>query len=54
MKVLKGSLVETLYEWPDESSIRAGTPARPVVQKTSLYAKDSVAYISDEVITRDV
>jgi len=49
MKVLKGSLQETLYGWPDEEKIQHGESDPPVVKKETTYRKDEVAYIRDDI-----
>ncbi|KAE9984884.1 hypothetical protein BLS_000967 [Venturia inaequalis] len=49
MKVLKGSLKETLYAWPDQSLIKQGISAPPAVMKETIYNANEVAYMSDTV-----
>lgn len=46
MRVLKGSLVETVYNWP-ESSDTQGVPLS--VKKQTKYQEKEVAYISDQI-----
>lgn len=46
MKVLKGSLKETLYAWPDQSLIKQGISAPPAVMKETIYNANEVAYMS--------
>lgn len=46
MKILKGSLKETLYAWPDQSLIKQGISAPPAVMKETIYNANEVAYIS--------
>lgn len=46
MKILKGSLKETLYAWPDESLIEQGQSSPPAVVKETMYNLNEVAYIS--------
>ncbi|TID23986.1 putative cysteine dioxygenase Cdo1 [Venturia nashicola] len=49
MKILKGSLKETLYAWPDQSLIKRGISAPPAVVKETIYNTNEVAYMSDTV-----
>lgn len=49
MKVLKGSLKETLYNWPDEKL--KSSPL--VVQKETVYQENEVTYISGECLPAD-
>jgi cysteine dioxygenase len=58
MKILKGNLRESLYEWPCRSEIDANnlkqlaslTPmAPPTVVKETLYSENEVTYISDQI-----
>ncbi|QDS74091.1 hypothetical protein FKW77_009609 [Venturia effusa] len=49
MKVLKGSLKETLYSWPDQSLAKQGISAPLTVMKETIYNANEVAYISDTV-----
>jgi cysteine dioxygenase len=46
MKILKGSLKETLYDWPDKSLIQQGQSSPPAVVKETIYNLNQVAYIS--------
>lgn len=46
MKILKGSLKETLYAWPDQSLIKQGISAPPAVVKETIYNANEVAYVS--------
>src|ERR1700712_221146 len=48
MKVMKGSLKETLYDWPDKSLIQKGQCSPPAIVKETIYNLDQVAYISGE------
>jgi hypothetical protein len=48
MKILKGSLKETLYDWPDKSLIQQGQCSPPAIVKETIYNLDQVAYISGE------
>lgn len=45
MKVLKGSLQETLYGWPDEEKTQHGVSDPPIVRKETRYKENEVAYI---------
>jgi len=49
MKILKGSLKETLYAWPDESLIQKGECAPLFISKETVYDENEVAYISDKI-----
>jgi Cysteine dioxygenase type I len=46
MKVLKGSLKETLYNWPDPKAVAEGVPSPPTVQKETMFEENEVTYIS--------
>ncbi|KAF2139620.1 uncharacterized protein K452DRAFT_275050 [Aplosporella prunicola CBS 121167] len=49
MKVLKGSLRETLYEWPDQALAAQGKPAPPMIKKETVYHENQVTYMSDQL-----
>lgn len=46
MKVLKGSLKETLYNWPDQKLVQHGESSPLVVQKETMFQENEVTYIS--------
>jgi hypothetical protein len=46
MKILKGSLRETLYNFPDQELIRSGASAPITVKKETVYYENEVTYIS--------
>jgi cysteine dioxygenase len=46
MKVLKGSLRETLYNFPDQKLLQSGASAPITVRKETVYHEDEVTYIS--------
>ena len=48
MKVLRGTLQETLYEWPEESSKGAGAEglAPMTVKQVMIHNQDAVTYIN--------
>jgi cysteine dioxygenase len=46
MKVLKGSLKETLYSWPDQTLIQHGESSPLVVKKETVYQENEVTYIT--------
>ena len=48
MKVLKGSLQETLYHWPDQNLVEHGESSPLSVQKETVYGENEVTYISGE------
>ena len=45
-KVLKGSLKETLYDWPDKALLQDGDAAPPNVRKETVFRENEVTYIS--------
>lgn len=49
MKVLKGSLKETLYSWPDRDLSDQGQPAPPQIKKETVYHENGVTYMSDQL-----
>jgi len=49
MKVLQGSLKETLYSWPDRNLVNDGIPSPLRVKKESLYRENHVTYMSDNL-----
>lgn len=51
MKVLKGSLEETMYDWPDKELIEKGQTCPLQVKKSTRYGENAVTYISDKVHT---
>lgn len=46
MKIIKGNLQETVYEWPDKEEYSEGPMS---VKKQTLYQEEQVAYISDKI-----
>jgi cysteine dioxygenase len=50
MKMLKGSLKETLYDWPDDSLLQEGQSAPPAIIKETIYNENQVAYISGKAL----
>lgn len=48
-QVLRGSLKETLYTWPDRNVVNAGKPSPLRIQKETVYANNQVTYMSDNV-----
>lgn len=46
MKILKGSLKETLYSWPDQTLVQDGESSPPMVKKETIYQENEVTYIS--------
>ncbi len=51
MKVLQGSLKETLYSWPDQSTARGGVGSPLQTKKQTMYTTDQVTDMSDNVRT---
>ncbi|KAL6231161.1 hypothetical protein BDW75DRAFT_221012 [Aspergillus navahoensis] len=49
MKVLKGTLQETLYTWPDQDKVQHGQPSPPQVTKVTTYSENQVTYMSDKL-----
>lgn len=49
MKMLEGTLQETLYDWPDQSLVERGECAPPTVKRQSVYHENEVTYISDQI-----
>ncbi|OCK95068.1 putative cysteine dioxygenase Cdo1 [Cenococcum geophilum 1.58] len=49
MKVLKGSLKETLFSWPNQSVLNSGEPSPPKVKKETVYQENQVTYMSDQL-----
>jgi cysteine dioxygenase len=49
MKVLKGSLRETLYTWPDQDKLQNGQASSPQIIKETTYTENQVTYMSDKV-----
>ncbi|KAI9727449.1 MAG: hypothetical protein M1834_008393 [Cirrosporium novae-zelandiae] len=47
--ILKGSLQETRYSWPDQDLVKAGREAPPEIQKQTMYHENEVTYISDKI-----
>ncbi|TKA81484.1 Cysteine dioxygenase [Cryomyces minteri] len=49
MKVLKGSLRETLYRWPDKRLVEDGMSCPPTINKQTVYRENEVTYMSDQL-----
>ncbi|PLB41988.1 putative cysteine dioxygenase Cdo1 [Aspergillus candidus] len=49
MKVLQGSLQETLYAWPDRNKLQQGQRSPPKVTKETTYGENQVTYMSDKL-----
>jgi cysteine dioxygenase len=49
MKILKGSLTETLYNMPVDVKGESGTRTPPRVVKETTYRRNEVTYISDDI-----
>lgn len=58
MKILKGSLVENLYDWPNPEVVTAPHETAPhettpksvmTLRKTTVLGENDVAYMSDKV-----
>lgn len=49
MQVLKGSLQETRYAWPEKSKVRNGETEPLEAVKETVYHENEVTYMSDKV-----
>ncbi|KAE8351796.1 RmlC-like cupin domain-containing protein [Aspergillus coremiiformis] len=49
MKVLKGSLQETLYAWPDQKKLEHGQSSPLQIEKETIYSQNQVTYMSDKL-----
>ncbi|KAG2418303.1 cysteine dioxygenase [Aspergillus terreus] len=49
MKILKGSLQETLYAWPDQDKVKQGQISPPQITKETVYHENQVTYMSDKL-----
>ncbi|KAH8422705.1 putative cysteine dioxygenase Cdo1 [Aspergillus melleus] len=49
MKILKGSVQETLYSWPDQNKIKHGETSPPQIKKVTTYNENEVTYMSDKL-----
>ncbi|KAJ0422408.1 RmlC-like cupin domain-containing protein [Aspergillus carlsbadensis] len=49
MKVLKGTLQETLYTWPDQDKVQHGESSPPKITKVTTYGENQVTYMSDQL-----
>ncbi|KAI9811386.1 MAG: Cysteine dioxygenase [Thelocarpon impressellum] len=49
MKVLKGSLRETIYDWPDRNATIMGNKSPLVVSRETIYNENQVTYMSDDL-----
>ncbi|KAL4974447.1 RmlC-like cupin domain-containing protein [Aspergillus desertorum] len=49
MKILRGTLQETLYTWPDQDKVQHGQPSPPQVTKVTRYSENQVTYMSDKL-----
>jgi len=49
MKVLKGRLKETLYDWPDKVELNKGLDSPPKIKQEKVYTEDQVTYMSDKL-----
>ncbi|KAF7592568.1 hypothetical protein BBP40_012728 [Aspergillus hancockii] len=49
MKVLKGSLRETLYSWPNQNKIEHGQLSPPQIRRETTYSENQVTYMSDKL-----
>ncbi|KAJ5938817.1 hypothetical protein N7466_001951 [Penicillium verhagenii] len=49
MKILKGTLKETLYSWPDQEKIKHGESAPPQITRKTTFGENEVTYMSDKL-----
>lgn len=49
MKILRGSLQETLYDWPNKDKIEEGVASPPTIKKDTVYGENEVTYMSDDL-----
>ncbi|OJD26575.1 cysteine dioxygenase [Blastomyces percursus] len=49
MKVLKGSLRETQYSWPEQDKVQKGEPSPLTITKDTVYKENQVTYMSDKL-----
>ncbi|MCJ1357272.1 MAG: Cysteine dioxygenase [Icmadophila ericetorum] len=49
MKILRGALKETLYDWPDAKSRSGGTSVPLKPKKETIYQENEVTYMSDQL-----
>ncbi|PWY95446.1 cysteine dioxygenase [Aspergillus sclerotioniger CBS 115572] len=49
MKILKGSLKETLYAWPDQDKLQHGESSPLQIKKETIYNENQVTYMSDKL-----
>ncbi|PGH04842.1 cysteine dioxygenase [Polytolypa hystricis UAMH7299] len=49
MKILRGSLQETLYNWPEEDKVKNGGTSPLTVTKATVYGENQVTYMSDKL-----
>ncbi|KAL2826854.1 RmlC-like cupin domain-containing protein [Aspergillus cavernicola] len=49
MKILKGTLQETLYTWPDQDKVQHGQSSPPEIKKVTTYGDNQVTYMSDKL-----
>ncbi|GKZ90430.1 hypothetical protein AnigIFM59636_002251 [Aspergillus niger] len=47
--ILKGSLKETLYAWPDQGKLQNGESSPPQIKKETIYGENQVTYMSDKL-----
>ncbi|RHZ59745.1 putative cysteine dioxygenase Cdo1 [Aspergillus thermomutatus] len=47
--ILKGSLQETLYTWPDQDKLQNGQSSSPQIIKETTYTENQVTYMSDKL-----
>lgn len=48
MKILKGNLKETLYDWPSNNT-QEGSSSPPRPKRETIYEENQVTYMSDQL-----
>ncbi|KAK2736143.1 Cysteine dioxygenase [Myotisia sp. PD_48] len=49
MKILRGSLKESRYDWPQEEKLRNGEPSPLKATRETIYQENEVTYMSDKL-----
>jgi len=52
MKILRGSLQETLYSWPENEKVQKGENSPLNITKQTVFRENEVTYMSDKVFIR--
>lgn len=49
MKILRGRLQETLYDWPNKAAMGEGKICPPTIKRDTVYGENDVTYMSDDM-----